>query len=307
MASSGTITLNLQSVDYYGCPAVCYPATSGRGDVTYTPVFNWTLNNNNQLSFSFAGGNSYWYVCAQADNYYLKVQFSANGSNWTDIGVGQLYHPTCDPSYTVRHLLSDLTNNLPTMTLTQSGYIRIYTYTGSACPRSCSGDNLPNAYPTEAASQAVAVSIHIDVDWTAKLQYSGTGSGFPSTQTATESGNSHTFTVSSTVPTRANYRFEGWATSSGGTPQYHGGDSITVQKSAPTQTLYAIWEEFYRPGERKVSGTWSSHNRSGGACERKVSGTWTEMRTIDGGTGTGDEPTRKSSGTWYNQRKLGAE
>lgn len=62
----------------------------------------------------------------------------------------------------------------------------------------------------------------------------------------------------------------------------------------------------YRPGERKVNGTWRSLNRSGGVCSRKVAGSWVEMTTQDGGVGTGNPPSRKSSGTWYNQRKLGA-
>lgn len=76
--------------------------------------------------------------------------------------------------------------------------------------------------------------------------------------------------------------------------------------SAATQVPVVI-EVSYRPGERKVSGTWRSHNRSGGACERKSNGSWYEMKTTNGGSGTGDEPTRKQSGTWYNQRKIGAE
>lgn len=63
----------------------------------------------------------------------------------------------------------------------------------------------------------------------------------------------------------------------------------------------------YRPGQRKLSGTWYSHNRNNGVCSRKVSGSWTELRTLDGGTGTGNPPSRKTSGTWYNQRKIGAE
>ena len=143
--------------------------------------------------------------------------------------------------------------------------------------------------------------------WTATVHYDANGgTGAPADQTASVNPdyNTKTFTVSNTVPTRTNYRFEGW---SYGGNTYHGGDTVTVPANAPTANLVAIWTEFYRPGERKVSGTWSSHNRSGGACERKASGTWTEMRTIDGGTGTGDEPTRKQSGTWYNQRKIGAE
>lgn len=61
----------------------------------------------------------------------------------------------------------------------------------------------------------------------------------------------------------------------------------------------------YRPGQRKVSGTWSSHDRSSGAANRKVSGTATTMRTWSGGVGTDDPPKKKKSGTWYNQNRVG--
>lgn len=63
----------------------------------------------------------------------------------------------------------------------------------------------------------------------------------------------------------------------------------------------------YRPGERKIDGTWRSLNRSGGKCERKVNGSWVELRTENGGVGTGNPPSRKQNGTWYNQRKVGVE
>ena len=321
MASSGSISLTLQSVDYYGCPMVCYPNTTGRGAVSYSPSFNWYLNDSNQLSFTFTGGSSYWYVCSVTDNFYLKVQFSTDGSSWSDLGVSQLWHSTCSQSYTVQHLISDLTSLLPTMTLSQSGYVRIYTYTGSACPYDCgSDDRFPNAYPTEAASQAVAVAVHIDVDWTATLKYNANGgTGAPSNQTHTQTGNSHTFTVSNTVPTRTNYRFEGWATSSSAsTPAYHGGDSYTINKSDPTKTLYAVWTEFYRPGATFVSadpnqwgtqsGEWYTHNRGDKAAH--IMGTeggssWTEMRTIDAPTGLGDPPAIYHDSKWYNQKKIG--
>ena len=63
----------------------------------------------------------------------------------------------------------------------------------------------------------------------------------------------------------------------------------------------------YRPGARKISGTWYSHNRNNGVCSRKVNGVWQELRTLDGGTGTGNPPSRKANGTWYNQRLIGQE
>ena len=60
----------------------------------------------------------------------------------------------------------------------------------------------------------------------------------------------------------------------------------------------------YRPGQRKVNGTWKSHNRNGGVADRKGYGT---METSDGGVGTTDPPFRKTNNVWKNQRKLGDE
>ena len=42
MASSGTVTLSTQSVDYGG----------GRGHITLTNVIGWSVNNNGDISFS---------------------------------------------------------------------------------------------------------------------------------------------------------------------------------------------------------------------------------------------------------------
>lgn len=59
----------------------------------------------------------------------------------------------------------------------------------------------------------------------------------------------------------------------------------------------------YRPGQRKISGTWESHNRSVGHCNRIGYG---EMKSSNGGVGTDDPPYLKTNGTWYNQKKIGA-
>lgn len=63
----------------------------------------------------------------------------------------------------------------------------------------------------------------------------------------------------------------------------------------------------YRPGEVLTSGTWKSTNRSGGKCQILNSGTWTEMKTADGGTGTGNPPSIRKSGSWKNQSLIGSQ
>ena len=75
--------------------------------------------------------------------------------------------------------------------------------------------------------------------YTVKYNANG-GSGAPGQQTKTYGV---TLTLSSTKPTRTNYTFKGWGTSSGSTTvAYAAGDSYTANASV---TLYAIWELNY--------------------------------------------------------------
>lgn len=302
MASSGTVTITTQSVDYGG----------GRGAVWLYNDVGWSVDDSGNISFwsissrDNAGGT--WGICGTTTGYgvVLEPQISYDGTNW--ISLDSKYHEAAIcPSLTNTIAISTtLIGQLGSYHLDRDCSLRFLYYANRAPAPSPS---LPNSFPSSSYSAAVQVPVHVDVSWTATLNYDANGgSGAPSAQTHTQSGDSYTFTVSNVVPTRTWHRFEGWSTnSSASSPSYHGGDNFTVQKSNPTRTLYAVWTEFYRPGEHRVGGTWRSHNRSGGACERKVSGTWTEMRTIDGGVGTNDPPSRKTSGTWYNQRKIGAE
>lgn len=62
------------------------------------------------------------------------------------------------------------------------------------------------------------------------------GTGAPSSQTKTHD---KTLTLSSTKPSRANYTFQGWATSSSGSVVYAAGASYTANASV---TLYAVWK-----------------------------------------------------------------
>lgn len=298
--SSGTITLTTQSVDYGG----------GRGAVWLYNDIGWSVNGSGQISFSnrgsrdSAGGS--WVLCGE-NNYHLilepQVSYN-NGASWTALTTLTHAINSCSAStYTNAVAASNtLINQLGTYQLSGNCLLRFIYCTNSEPAPSAA---LPNAFPSARYSEATQTPVVVDVSWTARIKYNANGgSGAPSDTTGSSSASSQTLTVSSTVPTRTNYRFDGWSYNSN---LYHGGDTITIQKSSPTIALVAQWTEFYRPGERKVSDTWRSHNRSGGACERKTNDSWVELRTIDGGTGTGDEPTRKSSGTWYNQRKIGVE
>lgn len=298
--SSGTITLTTQSVDYGG----------GRGAVTLWNNIGWSVNDSGVISFTnngssdSAGGS--WVLCGNPPYYLiLEPQVSYdNGNSWQSLASFTQNINSCSAStYTNAISASNtLINQLGSYQLSGNCLLRFIYCTNSAPAPTAA---LPNAFPNAAYAATSQTPVVVDVSWTARIRYDANGgTGAPSDTTGTTSGSSRTLTVSTTVPTRANYRFDGWSYNGN---LYHGGDTITIQKSNPTITLTAQWTEFYRPGERKVSGVWSSHNRSGGACERKENGTWVELRTIDGGVGTNDPPSRKTSDTWYNQRKTGTE
>lgn len=84
-----------------------------------------------------------------------------------------------------------------------------------------------------------------ETDYNYTLAYNANGgSGAPSNQTGSNTGTSpyYTFTVSSTVPTKAGHTFLGWSTSDSATSaSYVGGNSFTVTSSGTT-TLYAVWK-----------------------------------------------------------------
>lgn len=72
------------------------------------------------------------------------------------------------------------------------------------------------------------------------------------------------------------------------------------------QVWASMFDFDYRPGMTWNGSNWMSHNRSGGVCN-VYEGTWTEMRTENGGSGTGNPPLCYGSNGWKNQYKLGQE
>ena len=96
------------------------------------------------------------------------------------------------------------------------------------------------------ASYTANASVTLYAVWQAKsytVSYNANGgSGAPSSQTKTHGV---ALTLSSTKPTRTNYSFAGWATSSSSTSVvYTAGSSYTSNASV---TLYAVWEQSYKP------------------------------------------------------------
>ena len=288
--SSGQVTLSTQSVDYGG----------GRGARTITNVINWNVDANGNISFSQASvsGNTWW-ICGTASWYgvHLVPQVSYDGTNWVNLADEFQAVEICPGTTDTKTMSTTLIGRLGSYHLNGDCSLR-FLYYANAAPAPT--PDLPNAFPDSGYSAAVQVPVHVDVSWDATLKYDANGgSPTPGDQTQRVSGESATFTISSTRPARTRFRFEGWQL---GSTIYQPGGQVSVPKSAPTQTLTAVWEAYYRPGERKISGVSRSLERSGGACERKGYG---EMLTIKGGVESSDPPSRKQNGTWYNMRKVG--
>lgn len=138
------------------------------------------------------------------------------------------------------------------------------------------------------------------------------GTGAPAQQTATTAEGSYTFTVPSGSPTWGSYKFLGWSrtqysrTCTDADVEYRAGDTITLQESSPTLTLYACWEKDYRPGKIiDNGGIWQSHNRPTGADNIRTASNWQTMRTIDGAVGTDNPPYMMHPSEFKNQRKIG--
>lgn len=87
--------------------------------------------------------------------------------------------------------------------------------------------------------------------------------------------------------------------------------SVGYQYAADEFTVGLIVENpnypDYRPGKIYSDSEWKSHNRSTGFEKIYTSSSTTrEMRTQNGGTGTGNPPVIYSA-VWKNQRKIGSE
>ena len=112
--------------------------------------------------------------------------------------------------------------------------------------------NLTGSAPYK-ANETLFLFFTVSKTFTLKYNANG-GSGAPAQETATDSADSHRFTVSSTKPTRAGYDFLGWSTSSNAASAgYWAGSSIDV---TGTTTLYAVWQ---KKANEKVTLTYDAN------------------------------------------------
>lgn len=166
--------------------------------------------------------------------YYSTIEYNANGGSGAPAAtrrVDTVYQSTGAMAY--EYVRVDY--GVPTRT----GYNFInWKYTQYDADRyAVGGDQIQFQYSFNGYDQYKTVTCY--AQWqlqTYTISYNANGgTGAPSAQTKTYGTN---LTLSSTVPTRTNYIFQGWATSSTGAVQYQPGATFTTNTNT---TLYAIW------------------------------------------------------------------
>lgn len=162
--------------------------------------------------------------------YYLR--YSANGGSGAP--STQTYGPATDATHTFT-----VSNTAPT----RSGY----TFMGWAVSSTATtatyygGDNF--GLRSDNPDRTLYAVWRQNPTYRYQLSYSN-GSAVLFTDDYSTTASTHSFTVTSTVPTKSGYRFLGWAVSSTATSAtYHAGDSFGVRSDNPSATLYAVWQK----------------------------------------------------------------
>ena len=154
----------------------------------------------------------------------------------------------------------------------------------------------------KSSTASANVSIPARTSYTVSFNANG-GSGAPSSQTKWYG---ETLTLSSTVPTRPNYTFLGWSTSSTATEAtYKAGGAYTANSGA---NLYAVWKLAHIPPTienlrvyRTASAT--SSTASDGGANAWVVCSWS-VDTSTNGSNVGKTLTVKVDGTQRNSANL---
>lgn len=184
-----------------------------------------------------------------------------------------------------------------TKTLKTATYTINKTHSAQTIQAQARVEGIAGIYSGDYSRANVNVSIAAKTSYAVSYNANG-GSGAPSSQTKWYG---ETLTLSSTKPTRANYTFKGWATSSGGGVAYASGATYTANAAV---TLYAVWERSYtvptavsglslsRVSDSQLKATWTNNS----AVPREYtkmqiniqtdSGSWVELSSLLGATST---------------------
>ncbi|MBR4685938.1 MAG: InlB B-repeat-containing protein [Candidatus Methanomethylophilaceae archaeon] len=191
--------------------------------------------NNGSASMTVQKGSSSTYTWAQAcPSMAMRSSYDNRYFYQHDIGIGVGTSSGVGDGETVSGIT--VTFNSSGLTISASSSVTARTYYISFTDWTTEDDLFTVSFQVTAASAT---------QYTCYLYYDANGgSGAPSTQSYTgTSTSSHSFTISSSTPTKSGYTFKGWATSSSAsTASYSAGGTISVGYNS-SKTLYAVWEQ----------------------------------------------------------------
>ena len=187
--------------------------------------------------YSGAPNKTLYAVWVADEGYVYSLSFSANG------GYG------APSTQTAQSTALTYTFTIPYTTPFRSNYDFLGWHTN---PNATTASYQPgNTISTSNTNPALTLYAVWEYDppapstYTYYMSYDANGgTGAPSTQSyGPTTDTSHTFTIPNTVPTRDNYTFLGWASSSTSiNPSSGPGDNITLYAGNPTRTMYAVWQ-----------------------------------------------------------------
>ena len=258
-ATRFTVKINVSWETYYDGAQTNYGMTAASGGITHTiSAFNGTKRSSGSGSFTgtytISGNGSATKTITvtfknfntdNGDSATKNVTFNVTVPAWTSYKVtynanGGSSAPGSQTKW------KDQTLVLSTTKPTRTGYSFLGWSTSSTATTatySAGGNYTSN-------SAATLYAVWKANTYTVKFNANG-GTGAPGNQTKTYG---QTLKLSSTVPTRTNYKFKGWGTSaSATTATYQAGGSYTNNSAV---TLYAVWELAYiKPRISNVSAT----------------------------------------------------
>ena len=229
-STSVSVTLSSTQPSRSGYTFLGWSTSQSATTATYQPgtAYNFTG--------STAGTTTTLYAVWSQITYKVTISYNANGgsgapSNQTQTGTS-----------------TSISVTLSATKPTRSGY----NFLGwSASQSATSASYQPStAYNFTGSTTGTTVTLYAvwsQITYKATINYNANGgTGAPSSQSNTSTTTSVSIKLSSTIPTRANYDFLGWSTSSSATTaayQPNTSYTFTGSTSGTTTTLYAIWKK----------------------------------------------------------------
>lgn len=186
----------------------------------------------------------------KAGTYILDIVFMAAGMQSGTQGYITLNVSEAVTSYTVSFNSNGGSSSSSSQTVTSGSTITLpspgsksgYTFDGWYDGSSYAGGSGSSYKVSKNVTLTASWSLEV-IYYTHNLYYDANGgSGAPSTQSSTNTSNTHSFTIPSVIPKKDYHTFLGWSEDRNATsPSYHSGDRISVSANS-SRTLYAVWQ-----------------------------------------------------------------